>query len=172
MHDIEALKQGLDIAFEDIYRQFHQKLYFFFLKHTADQYMAEELTQITFMRLWLYRSALSDELGLPEQLFRIAKTSLIDALRKNKNERKKVNAYRDQQIEERTAWPFHQFDLARQLHNGINAMPPVQQKVFRLSRMDGLSHKEIADHLSISPKSVEKHITKALKVLKELISVK
>jgi RNA polymerase sigma-70 factor (ECF subfamily) len=53
------------------------------------------------------------------------------------------------------------------LHNAISELPPVCQQVFRLSRFSDLTNKEIAEEMSISVKAVEKHITKALKALRE-----
>lgn len=127
--------------------------------------MAEDLTQTTFMRLWIYKASLSDDYTLSEQIFRIAKTSLIDALRKSKKEKERVKDYQYNEI----SVPTLSFELVNQLQKGVHAMPPVQRKVFRLSRVEGLSHKEIAAELSISTKSVEKHITKALKELRRVL---
>jgi RNA polymerase sigma-70 factor (ECF subfamily) len=57
--------------------------------------------------------------------------------------------------------------LKDQLHTAINNLPPVCQHVFRLSRFSDMTNKEIAQELDISVKAVEKHNTKALKVLRE-----
>ena len=54
----------------------------------------------------------------------------------------------------------------RRLANMINKMPPMRKKVFELSRLEGKSHKEIADILFISTKTVEKHISQALKQIR------
>ena len=57
--------------------------------------------------------------------------------------------------------------IRKLLDKAINDLPPVCQQVFRLSRFSDLSNREIADELDISVKAVEKHITKAFKVLRE-----
>lgn len=158
----------MEAAFENAFNHFHQKLYFFFLKHIGDRHLAEELVQITFVKLWQHRERLSYEHTLSEQVFRIAKTSMIDAFRKARSEQQAMQAMREQE----TVPIIHTdeaIDLADQLQKGIHAMPPVQQKVFLLSRYEGLSNKEIAHHLSISPKTVERHITKALRLLRQVI---
>lgn len=170
MSEIDNLRKGRAAAFEDVFNRFHQKLYFFFLKHTEDRYQAEELVQVTFVKLWQYRENLSEEHTLSEQLFRMAKTSMIDAFRKAQREHKALEAIKKKQTTQYLPPAEPAVDLMDQVRKGIHAMPPVQQKVFLLSRYEGLSHKEIAHHLSISPKTVERHITKALRMLRNLLS--
>lgn len=169
MNDITNLRKGMEPAFEDAFNHFHQKLYFFFLKHTGDRHGAEELVQITFVKLWQHRENLSPDHTLSEQLFRIAKTTMIDAFRKGRKEQIALQALRDLEPLQTTGTKADALDLADQLQKGIHAMPPVQQKVFLLSRYEGLSNKEIAHHLSISTKTVERHITKALRALRQVI---
>lgn len=169
MSDIENLRKGIEEAFESVFNHFHQKLYFFFLKHTENRHLAEELVQVTFVKLWQHREKLSYEHTLSEQVFRIAKTSMIDAFRKTRSEQKALQQVMQEQEDHQVMHTDHTIDLADQLQKGIHAMPPVQQKVFLLSRYEGLSNKEIANHLSISPKTVERHITKALRLLRQVI---
>jgi RNA polymerase sigma-70 factor (ECF subfamily) len=171
MSNIDNLRKGVAGAFEEAFNGFHRKLYFFFLKHTGDQHQAEELVQVTFIKLWLHRQRLSYEHTLSEQVFRIAKTSLIDAFRKARTEQKVLQEVKQEQDHQQEPVTENIFtiDLSDQLEKGIHAMPPVQQKVFLLSRYEGLSNKEIASHLSISPKTVERHITKALRLLREVM---
>jgi RNA polymerase sigma-70 factor (family 1) len=170
MSEIDALRKGDEVAFEDVFNRFHQKLYFFFLKHTADTYKAEELVQVTFVKLWQYRQNLSSEFTLSEQIFRIAKTSMIDAFRKSRNEQQVLKEIRDEKQTEETVQVSPVIDFTDQLQKSIHTMPPVQQKVFLLSRYEGLSNKEIAKHLSISPKTVERHITRALYLLRKVFA--
>jgi RNA polymerase sigma-70 factor (family 1) len=171
MSDIDYLRKGMEEAFENVFNHFHQKLYFFFLKHTEDRFLAEELVQVTFVKLWQHREKLSYEHTLSEQVFRIAKTSMIDAFRKARTEQKALQYIMQEQEDQQVMHTDHDhaIDLTDQLQKGIHAMPPVQQKVFLLSRYEGLSNKEIASHLSISPKTVERHITKALRSLRQAI---
>jgi RNA polymerase sigma-70 factor (family 1) len=169
MSEIDNLRSGIETAFEEVFNHFHQKLYFFFLKHTGDRYQAEELVQVTFVKLWQHRQKLSYEHTLSEQVFRIARTSMIDAFRKSSSEQRALQEVKQEQETTTTIEDASTMDLTDQLEKGIHAMPPVQQKVFLLSRYEGLSNKEIAHHLSISPKTVERHITKALRLLREVM---
>jgi RNA polymerase sigma-70 factor (ECF subfamily) len=62
-------------------------------------------------------------------------------------------------------------DNLRQVYDTIEKMAPVRKKIFRLSRLEGLSHKEIAEQMSISPKTVENHIGRAIRQLKEALTL-
>lgn len=85
-----AIRNGNRNAFNGLYQRLHQKLYFYVLKQTSSAYIAEEIVQITFIKLWEYRASLSDAIAIDSQVFRIAKTSLIDLLRKRATERKSL----------------------------------------------------------------------------------
>ena len=53
------------------------------------------------------------------------------------------------------------------VYNSIEQLSPIRRNVFKLSRFEGLPHKEIARQLSISPKTVENHIVRAIRQLKD-----
>ena len=57
-------------------------------------------------------------------------------------------------------------ELKQKIDDALEALPPGCRQVFRLSRMDGLSYKEIADLLEISVKTVENQMGKALKLMR------
>ncbi|WP_315822591.1 RNA polymerase sigma factor [Paraflavitalea speifideaquila] len=79
----KKLLNGSEVSFETVYYTYRDKLYFYFLKRIKDQSVCKDLVQDTFIKLWRYRASLRTDLSLSLQIFRIAKTSLIDVL-KNK----------------------------------------------------------------------------------------
>jgi RNA polymerase sigma-70 factor (family 1) len=169
VEEILALQAGHTQVFEQVYHAYHEKLYFYFLKHTRSQLWAEELLQTTFVKLWRRRQHLSLAHTLSEQLFRIAKTSLIDMVRHNRHQQEFLRSYTADLLQRGLAAEPASRDTIHQLHREMEKLPPVRKKVFMLSRIDGLSHKEISHLLSISPKTVEVHITKALKQLRRAL---
>lgn len=79
-------------------------------------------------------------------------------------------ASKQDRIEEvRRNFVSHQpdFELQKRIKNAVEELPPQCQRVFRLSREEGLKYHEIADELGISKKTVEVHMGKALKMLRE-----
>src|SRR5579862_2045102 len=82
---IKDLKGGDGSCFKQVFDQYHQKLYFFILNKTKSEYIAEEVVQMAFTKLWQCRHILKEEYAISTQLFRIATTILIDFLRKYNN---------------------------------------------------------------------------------------
>jgi RNA polymerase sigma-70 factor (ECF subfamily) len=171
MHDlptIAALKQEDEIVFRALFHEYHEKVYHFILSRSHSAYIAEETTQLTFIKLWNYRHSLDESVPLAAQIFRIAKTVFIDLLRKELHQSKLTALRREQATPEWSDTSLQAKQLQQQLALAINSMPPVRKKVFQLSRHHGLSHKEISQALSLSVKTVETHIALALKQLKHL----
>lgn len=164
------IKEGNLQAYYKVYEEYHVKLYRYIYKHTLSVYYAEEIVQLSFIKLWEKRDGLSEEYSISTQLFRIAKSALVDLLRKEK--------IRDTQELSDTfiAGPRQEEEVIYKeelLHvlAAIDELPPQSRQVFKLSRLHDLSHKEISEQLAISPKTIEAHISKALKFLRKSLSV-
>ena len=96
---------------------------------------------------------------------------MIDELRKQKVLRKVESAGNRPMQRELVGDVVSYNDTMRKLELLIKQMPPVRQRVFRLSRLNCYSYHEIAQMLSISPKTVENHINLALKFIKPFFPV-
>lgn len=161
---IQNIIQGDEIAFEIVFNLSHKKVYAYFMKKTASTELADELTQLAFIKLWCSRHTLNSGLNLDIQLFRIAKTTLLDHFKKVATERRKLTSF----YLDSTAAPLvssNNYETNQQLETILNQLPPTRRKVFVLSRIDGYTYDEIARLLSISPKTVERHISLAIKQL-------
>lgn len=156
--------------FEQLYAEHSGRIYNFVLKMShGNAHLAQEVTQITFQRLWENLDTLRIEHSMQSYLFTIARNTLI-----NINEREaleyvylnyilRTSSDDDNSTEERLNQTF----LLDYLNALISEMPPVRQRVFRMSRMEYKSHKEIAAELSVSVNTVETHIALALKYLRQ-----
>lgn len=173
MSDIQAIKNGDPAAFENIYRRLHLKLYHFLLARTRSADTAKEVTQLAFIRLWQFRHTLSEEYSIDTQLFTVARTTLLNHMRKLAIQRKHLTVVFNQLSGETPviAASDQLFEVTDHLQAAIDRLPPVRKKVFMLSRLQGLSNKEIAGDLSISVKTVEDHISKATRFLRSIIAL-
>lgn len=163
---IDGLKASNETALRKAFEQFQEPLYRYIFDKTRSPEMAREVVQLTFIKLWKYRQSLQNDIALSSVLFRIARTIMIDELRKQKALRKaELNESRSHQWELVTESVSYN-DTLRKLELLIKQMPPVRQRVFRLSRLNCYSYNEIAQMLSISTKTVENHINLALKFIK------
>lgn len=169
---IAAIKNGDTLVFEQLYNLQHEKLYFFVLKKTNSTYLAEEVVQLAFIKFWNNRHSLKEDLPAEAQLFQVAKTSLIDLLRKRANQRQLLQHYADViPIEnENVMASLLKKEAGERISHMIEKLPPVRKKIFKLSRENGLTHKEIAEQLSLTTKNVENHIAKAIKQLRRALT--
>jgi len=172
MLSIKELKNGDEFCFRQVFDQYHQKLYFFILYKTKSEYIAEEVAQMAFTKLWRCRQGLREEYTISTQLFRIATTVLIDFLRKYNN-KDAVTARLDvldvDEGVDSTNEKIGGVELQKRISEAVNELPPVRKLVFEMSREQGMSYREIAATLSVSSKTVEMHIYKALKQIKKHI---
>lgn len=173
MNIIEALKAGDDLTFKRVFDEYHEKLYFFVLSKTGSAYLAEETVQLTFMKLWSYRGSLDENLSVSLQLFRIARTTLIDLLRKQNRSGLLISQLSIQKSAQQSNLVEEEInckEMSMQISRSLQVLPPVRKKVFEMHRLGDKSYNEIARELTISVKTVEMHISKAIKQLRSLIN--
>lgn len=168
---IDAIKRGDEFAFEQAYNEFRGKVYAYFMKKTRSPEDAMDLLQTTFLKLWQYRKSLSEEYLLEQHLFHISRTVFIDFLRKQARQ----NKLRAEPSElpmvqsHQYAYVSGEFDLRSRLNGVLASMPETRKRVFELNKLHGYSYKEIAEQLSISIKSVDNNLTKALRQIRKMI---
>jgi len=168
MIHVKEIKEGNRLAYSKVFEEYHLKLYQYIYKYTQSAWYAEETVQLTFVKLWEKRENLSENHDISTQLFRIAKSTLVDLLRKE--------SLRYTQELSDTFISGHQEEdkiiYKEQLENVLSVieeLPSQSRQVFKLSRLGDLSHKDISQQLSISPKTVEGHISRALKTIRRSI---
>lgn len=167
---IAALKEGNPSVFSDIFHQYHQKVYFYVLSKTHSPYIAEETTQITFIKLWNYRQQLDESEIVDKLIFRIAKATFIDLLRKEAVKERFLQQESPAKADiENTLDAIASKELLSRVKQVVEEMPPMRRKVFELSRYEFKTYKEIAEQLSLSVKTVENHMSLALNYLRELL---
>lgn len=166
---VKALKNGSAEAFEVIYNHYVGKLYNFMLGVTGgDEYMSEEMVQTAFIRLWETRERIDTGKSLISYLATIAKNTLY-----NKYKRQTVEyLYREMLLREETELDFsteqkvEEMWLKKSLDELIEQMPPGRKKIFKMSRQQEMSTKEIAEKLGVSVSTVETQISLATKFMK------
>lgn len=168
---IAALKENNEMVFNEVFKEYHQRVYFYVLEKTKSTYLAEEVVQVTFIKLWQNRSRLDEYIKLSTQIFQIAKTSSIDLLR-SEGRKQKLSVTIEEKKSETPAEGIPDNiegrEMERRLAQAIQELPPMRRRVFELSRYELKSHKEISRILLLSEKTVENHIALAIKQLRRL----
>src|SRR4051812_13008142 len=154
---IDALKQGDSFAFQHVYTLYSNKVYSYFKRKTNSDEDARDLLQTTFLKLWQYRTSLSDDYLLEQHLFHISKTVFIDFLRK---QNKRAHLQKAMLAKAETGYidPASSYLVTSQLSAALAIMPAIRRRIFELNRLQGYSYKEIAELLSISIKTVDNNL--------------
>lgn len=168
--ELRALSKGSDKAFENIYRQYSGKLYNFVMTIShGDHYMAEEIVQSTFIKLWEVREQIDSKKSILSYLSTIAKNSLF-----NKYQRQTVEfLYQQFLLKEQPVYDMiteketERKWLENYVDELIEQLPPSRKRIFILSRKEEFSTKEIADMMQISISTVETQLSLATKFIRK-----
>jgi len=165
-----SIKNGDHAAFLTAYNILHIKVFRFFFKKVCFDDDAKDLTQQCFIRLWQFRHTLSDDYTLDKQVFVIAHSLLVNYFEKRAYQNKIKIIEAEKKLETVDEQNDHlSFELSDHINAAIEILPPVRKKILILKAFHDYSNKEIAQQMEISVKTVEDHITKAFRKMKEVM---
>ena len=164
---LSRIAAGDNEAFKTLFEMFYPKVKIFLVKFLKDENTAEDISQDIFVKIWTYREALPDIRSFNTYLYRMTRNAALNHLRGNhsKIDISKMSVLDDKDIE--AEYQTKEKELLIRLT--VEHMPPQRQRIFKMSREQGLSNDDIALKLGISKKTVENNITLALKELRDVI---
>jgi len=157
--------QGDVEAFEEIYKRYWFKLYNWAYTNTSSRQEAEEMVQVVFERLWKNRHETKIK-NLGAYLAVSLRNIFYDFQRRNGQLEKFRRSFTDAPASNQTEEEVNRKILLETLENTLQDLPPKTQTIFRMSRYENRSLREIAAQLDLTEKAVEYHITKALKLIR------
>jgi len=165
---VEMLQEGKVKAFEEIYRRYWYKLFGMAYHQTGVREEAEELVQEVFLSIWNRRTEVIIK-HLELYLTIAIKNQVYDFIKSQVSFRKYQEYLIFQEIHQHydTDEIVNFTELSEAVEKVLSRLPEKSAEVFKLSRFENKSVKEIAKGLEISEKAVEYHITKSLKFLRE-----
>jgi RNA polymerase sigma-70 factor (family 1) len=165
---INLMQQDSLGAFKEIYARYWKILYAEAYKRLKNKDAAEEIVQELFTALWHKRYALSITQTLGGYLYASVGYRVIDYYRKELTRLKYKESLQlvYSEADHSTEDAIMLNDLKLSINSIVNQLPDKCRSVYELSRVDHKTNKEIAQHLGISEKTVENHLTKALKRLR------
>jgi len=155
-------------AFSELYNRYWDKLFGAAYKRLKSVEAAEEIVQDIFTDIWLRRRELNIKSDLPVYLFSAVKYRVINYVHKQavKNSFEVKGAIVYSELDNSTEETVIANDLKNRIEKNVQLLPDKCREVYQLSRDHYQSNKDIAKQLSISEKTVENQITKALKRLR------
>lgn len=166
---VTKLKEGDSFAFEVLFYKYRNKVKGFAVKMVPTQVDPEEIVQEVFVKLWLKKEAVNPEKDFQSYLFSIAKHLILDHLKSAVNRKLYFVGEHFQQdmLAEDTPERTIPADAEEKLQKLIEEIPERRREIFRLSRFEGLSYKQIAERLNISENTVDSQIRNALSFLRK-----
>lgn len=162
------------IFFEKLFKEYYPVLKLYASRYVNNNEVAEDIVQDVFFHVWENRNAIDFSAPMRPYLFKaIFNKSLNHSrskyVKRNVSIEENIDYYIEKHIHS-SVLPQEESLLLKEINteinNCVNQLPEQCKKVFVLSRNIGLANKDIAAQLGLSVKTVEKHITKALKELK------
>lgn len=161
----EASEKSAEDAFVEIYNRYWNKLLAIAYNHLRDKQASEEVVQELFITLWERRKKVEIE-SLSAYLATAVKFSVFKAIATEKRHKDLIDSNYKQETIQWDEQLIHARFLEEYLNGVTESLPEKCRLVFVYSRQQGLSIPDIANEMNISPKTVEAHLSKALKILR------
>lgn len=165
---LKELKKGDHAAFERVFEHYSKQLYLFSFSYLKSRDTAEDIVQEVFLKIWNNRASIKTDTSFQSYLFTIA----LNAVRQHFNKLSGLNEIKHdilisfsnqkQEFDNRDDYQA----LLDRLDTLIGQMPEKRRVVFIKKKIEGKSMKEISEELNIAVKTVEFHISEAMRFLK------
>lgn len=166
------LKKGNKDAFRNIFEEYARRIFVFAKGYLKSNEEAEEVVQEVFIKVWNARTSINTELSFKSYLFKITFNYIRELFLKKAKE----NNYKHEilgssvDFDNRTEEQIDYHSLLELVDRMIDKLPPRQKEIIVLHKKQGILVKDISVMLEISPRTVEKHLSEALKHLKQALS--
>src|SRR6201991_1082195 len=170
-HHINLWLQDEEKAFEGVFNFYYPRLYRYAFRYLKNDFWAEELAMEVLGGVWEKKSSIRPE-TFENYLFTAARNRLINQWQRKIDGLLTLDARPSERAAATEGVAAAAFDpvISRELeviyNDKLSELPPQRRLVFLLHRDEHLSYKEIAGKLDISPRTVENHISAALKQLR------
>lgn len=169
---LQQVAAGSHPAFKALYDLHKQRVYFTAYKVLQSSAAAQDALQEIFIKVWVNREKLAGMDHFPAWLNTVIRNHLVDKLREHSTKERSLDFFLQEGFETYADTTYHETEFRELLvlvEQATRQLSPQQQKVFALSRLEGMKHREIADELGISTETVKKYIMDALQRIREFL---
>lgn len=150
---------------------YSQRLYANLVKLVKSSAVAEEMLQDIFVLIWEKRRTIEINTSFRAYLFRIGENKVYDFFRRLKRDEQLYSYVRTTAAQQYT---HIEESLLRQenntlLHTAIGQLPPQRRQVFELCKLQGKSYQEVSALLGISTSTINDHIVKATRSIRQFL---
>lgn len=165
---LKLIKEGDQLAFRHLFYEYVDSLERFIIYYIHEKEKAQEIVLDIFTYLWEHRESLEIRLTLKAYLFQAAKNKAFTYIR-DKKPQLFVEDLLTAEVGQDDTHSLELDELSRLIEAAVTHLPGKCQEIFRKSREENLTNKEIAEQLNISEKTVEGQITIALRKIRAFL---
>lgn len=180
MYDIDKLifekvQKSDDNAFEILFSNYYQALCLYANRYLNDLNASEEIVSELFTTIWQQRENMVIPESFKSYSFKAVQNRCLNYLKHKKIESRyleylnRKNLINDAAYQNSVIDSYSSKELSQQIEKAIESLPEKCREIFRLSRFDNLTYKQIAEKLSVSAKTVENQMGIALSKLRILL---
>lgn len=167
---VGLLRAGDEKCFDALFRRYYKPLCTYATRFVPPV-RAEELVQDTLMWVWENRTSLIPEMPLKSLLFTIVKNKSLNSASRDTLKNRIIRQLAERYEETFDDPDFYlEGELVQRLTEALRKMPPEFRQTFRMHRLEGMTHKEIAARLNVSPQTVNYRIGQTVRLLREELS--
>lgn len=166
---LERIAQGDTKAFATLFDLHSEHMGAFIFGITRSRELAEEITMDVFLKIWMARETLEDVTNFRAYLFTISRNAAISALRKLMTSRAQEARWLQDPVSQPTAGDGEKERYLTLIDEAISELSPQRQKIYLLSRREGLKYEEIAVRLGLSRFTVRAHIQQAVEFIRRYV---
>lgn len=165
---IQGILRDDEAAFCELYALYKDRLMYFAMRYVKSREFAEDVFQDAFASVWQNRRFLNPDLPFGPYIYTIIKNHILNLLAgiHKESELKKAILSHALEVTNVTENTVLDADFGQLLSKVFEQLTPQQKRIFRLSRNEMKSHKEIAEELGLSVYTVQQHISAALKIIR------
>lgn len=167
---LSLLQRGDEKAFETIFWKYNPRVFNFISSLLYDKTLAEDLTQNVFLKIWERHNDIQPEEGFEAYLFTIARNMVYKETEKRLISERFLDSIKQTDADRHVELDIDTESLKEYIDELVEQLPPSRKKIYEMSRKQHLSNKEIAIQLSISEKTVETQIYRALHYLRSKLA--
>ncbi len=166
----EVLNSLTAESFETYFKQLFSPLTYYAYKYLKDWDNAKDIVHQAFVKLWENKEKIDLDNSVKSYLYMTVTNLSLNYIRDHKKFSSTEEILESEYDQNEFKDIVQEEELKEKVIEAINSMPPKMREVFMLSRYEGLKYKEIAEKMGISTKTVEVHMSKALKLLRKNLS--
>lgn len=166
---LDGLKNGLEDSYEKLFMTYYAQLVVFAQKILGDEDLSRDMVQDVFVMFYEKRKELNIHTSLKSHLYQTVRNRCLNQIKRTQIRR---DHHADMFVDKKRQEAFFEdkvleTELEARIFKVVESLPKQCRRIFEMSRYEGVTNQEIADKLSLSKRTVETQISKALKTLRK-----